>query len=216
VAGTLPPLYELEQTARSEFRGGSVSVRRRMSNELAFLIAYSAGVTKDDGSDFDEQPMNPLNARADWARSRQHQAHRFAASALYELPDENMPAALHNISLGPVFVVGSGRPINALLTSDVYRTGAFPISARPAGMGRNPFYTLATVQMDLRIVKSIPILHERAKLLVGAESTNLLNHTNPLRLNEYYSAGGARLASYGRIVEAQSAREIQFLVNFEY
>src|SRR5438309_9271780 len=36
INGTLAPLYELEQTARSNFHGASISLNRRMSKELAF------------------------------------------------------------------------------------------------------------------------------------------------------------------------------------
>jgi hypothetical protein len=55
--------------------------------------------------------------------------------------------------------------------------------------------------MDLRVVKTIPIMHERVKLQFGAESFNLLDHTNPLRVSQFYSAGGARLGSYGQLIE---------------
>jgi hypothetical protein len=70
--------------------------------------------------------------------------------------------------------------------------------------------------MDLRVVKSVPILHERAKLQFGVESFNLLNHTNPLRVSQFFSANGARLGSYGQMIESQNARQVQFLMNVEY
>jgi hypothetical protein len=134
VLGTVPPQYELEQTARSDYLGASVSVNRRMSRELTYLIAYNVGRTNDDGSDFVEQPLDPLNIRRDWARSRQHQSHRLAASAVFELPLESgrhvpgwLKEAFEGLSFAPIFSLGSGRPINALLTSDVFRTGAYPI-----------------------------------------------------------------------------------------
>jgi hypothetical protein len=221
--GTIPPLYQLEQTARSEFRGGSISLHRRMSNEFAFLVAYNVGTARDDGSDFDEQPLNPFNIRQDWARSRQYQLHRLVASSLFEIPGEELTSApawlregLEGISVGPVFTFGTGRPINALLTTDAYRTGAYPISARPLDIGRNPYLSPSTIQMDLRVVKSVPILHERAKLQFGVESFNLLNHTNPLRVSQFFSANGARLGSYGQMIESQNARQVQFLMNVEY
>ena len=61
--GFLPPSFLLEQTANSSYRGVSVSLNRRMSKEVAYLFSYDLGRVSDDGSDFDEQPLNPLNIR---------------------------------------------------------------------------------------------------------------------------------------------------------
>ena len=120
-AGTLPPTYQLEQTARSTFLGGSITLNRRMRRELAFLLAYNVGRAHDDASDYDEHPLDPFDLRRDWARSRQHQTHRLAASALFELPVEEVRScpewlrqSLEHISLAPILTAGSGRPLNAL------------------------------------------------------------------------------------------------------
>src|SRR5262249_29265703 len=142
---SLPPAYQLEQSAKSAYQGGSVSINRRMKKDLTFLLTYSLGRTHDDGSDFDQQPVLPDNARADWARSRQSQAQRFSASAVFEIPEEQLQwspkflqEALEKVSFAPIFSTGSGRPINALDSTDTLRTGAYPISARSFGL-RNPF-----------------------------------------------------------------------------
>src|SRR5207244_7375373 len=118
---SLPLTYELEQSARSPHQGVSLSINHRMKKELTFLLTYILGRTHDDGSDFDEQPFLPNKERADWARSRQSQMHRFSASAVFELPEEQLQwlperlrAALDKVSFAPIFSTGSGRPINAL------------------------------------------------------------------------------------------------------
>jgi hypothetical protein len=213
----------LEQSARSDFRGVSISLNRRLSKELAFLLAYDIGQAKDDGSDFDEQPFDPTNIRRDWARSRQYQLHRIVASSLFELPAEELKAipewlrdGLERISVAPIFTFGSGRPINALLTTDEYRTGAYPISARPQGFERNPYFLPATISMDLRLMKTIPIMKDRAKLQFGVEGFNVLNHSNFLRVSQFYAAGSAKLSSYAAPVESLNARQVQFLVHVEY
>lgn len=90
---TLPPQYTLEQSASTRYQGVSVTLQRRLSKELTYLLAYTAGSACDDAGDFDEQPMNPANARLDWSRSRQYQAHRVVASGLFELPLEDPPVA---------------------------------------------------------------------------------------------------------------------------
>lgn len=210
--GLLPPRYELEQTARSDYSGVSISLNRRMTKELAYLVAYNFGRTKDDGSDFDEQPLDALDIRRDWGWSRQHQRHRLAASAVFEVPVE----WLEGISFAPIASVGSGRPMNALLTTDVWRTGAYPLSARPVGMARNSFFSQGAASLDLRVMKTFPLMENRAVLQVGIESFNLLNHTNTERVSQYYSAPAGRLASYGLSLESLPARQIQFLMQFEY
>jgi hypothetical protein len=143
---TLPPLYQLEQSARSSYRGASVTLHRRMSQELSYLVAYNLGRTRDDASDFDEHPLDPLDFGKDWARSRQHQTHRISASGLFELPAEKFHRApewlrdsFEHVSVAPILTAGSGRPLNSLDTTDSFRAGAYPLSARPLGLGRNPF-----------------------------------------------------------------------------
>src|SRR5262249_240695 len=75
----LLPVYFLGQASSSSYQGMAVAVNRRMTKEVAYLIAYNLGRTRDDASDYDEQPNDPRNVRADWALSRQHQRHRIAA-----------------------------------------------------------------------------------------------------------------------------------------
>jgi len=215
VTGTLPPAYELEQTGRSSYAGVAFTLNHRPSDELTCLITYNTGRTYDEGSDFDEHPLDPLRIREnDWAVSRQHQRQRLAASAVFELP---LPGEwLEDISWAPILAVGSGRPLNALLTADAYRTGAYPISARPTGMARNSFRSPATFSWDLRVMKTWKVL-ERAILQVGVESFNLTNHPNLERLSGYYATPvGARLATFGQPLESLPGRQLQFLVQFEY
>ncbi len=212
---TLPPQYELEQSASSRYVGGTVTLHRRLRKELTYLLAYSAGRTRDDASDYDEQPLDPSNLRLDWARSRQHQSHRLAASALFELTDRGSKL-WSGISMAPQFAFGGGRPLNALETSDVFRTGAWPVSARPAGMVRNRYDTPRTVSLDVRVMKTILLREGRAWLQTGLEAFNLGNHSNALRVSPYYAAGGSRLTSYGGEIETLNARQIQFMIQFEY
>lgn len=216
----LPPFYLLESDARSDFRGLSLSLNRRLSGDFALLVNYDLGRVWDDGSDYDEALANPADARADWARSRLYQKHRVSASAMIELPSPPQHGLARRLfgdwNLTPTFVAGSGRPINFLLSTDAARTGAYPLSARPAGVGRNPFFMRGVVQLDARLMKTIYVMEQRAKLQFGAESFNLLNHANPATVSEYGMAGGVRLASYGRMAESMPARQVQFFMQFEY
>jgi hypothetical protein len=221
--GQLPPQFLLEQTARSNYQGATMTVNRRMTKEFTYLFTYSVGRTRDDASDYDEQPLDPLNLRKDWALSRQHQLHRLTASALFELPIEEWRSAPHwlmegleRLTIAPTYTFGSGRPLNVLDSTDSLRTGAYPISARPFGLGRNPNYGPSVKSLDLRVFKVVPVMEGRAKFHIGAESFNLLNHTNVLRVSPSYAAREVRLQNYNRPIEIMNARQIQLFMAFEY
>lgn len=220
---SLPAEYQLQQTASSSYQGVAVSFNRRLSHELAILLVYDVSRTNDNSSDFTEQPMIPLNTRLDWSRSRQDQFQRVAFSSLLDLPAEEftfLPEKyrdyFEDIGIAPILTVGSGRPINALATTDLFRTGAYPITARPFGLPRNPFRSSGTVSLDLRIMKSVDILDRRAKLQFGAESFNLTNHTNVLRVSPYFAAASQRLDTYDGIIESLSGRQVQLVFHIEY
>lgn len=222
--GALPPLYELEQASKSEYLGMSLSLNRRLRNELAYLVSYTVGRARDDASDFDEHPLDPFRVSRDWGPSRQDQRHRLSASALFEIPWEHqhllpewLTGPLEDISFAPIFTAGSGRPINALLTSDVYRTGAYPLSARPDGTPRNPFLTRVMVGLDLRVMKTFRVLRDRAFFQFGVESFNLTNRSNSERVSQYIaSPSGKALSSYAATIESLPARQLQFFMQLEY
>ena len=59
-------------------------------------------------------------------------------------------------------------------------------------------------------MKTILVKHERTRVQFGLEAFNLLNHTNRLRVNAYYTD------TFGALVEAQPARQVQIMFQFEY
>lgn len=214
---TLPPQFLLELGASSRYQGISVTLRRRLTKELTYLVAYTGGAAYDDASDFNEQPMNPANTRLDWSRSRQYQAHRVVASSLFELPFDDLGAPNwlqkvgKNFDLAPIISVGSPRPVNALATTDLYRTGAYPITARPDELGRNPFYERGLFDIDLRATKGFKWWQDHGIFLFGIGVYNLTNHANPLLVSPYYG-----LNTYRGLIEALNARQVQFSFQWEF
>jgi hypothetical protein len=219
----LPPQYQLEQTSSSSYQGVSVSLNRRLAKELTYLIGYTWGSAWDDASDYYEQPLNPAKTRLDWARSLQYQAHRVVGSGIFELPWEDSltaPRWLRSLSnkveFGPIVTFGSPRPVNALESSDVFRTGAYPISARPFGLGRNSFDEPSGFYLDLRATKGFELWKDHGLTIFGVDAYDLTNHTKALRVSPYYSSRGVLLSTYRGLVETLGARQIQFSVQWEF
>src|SRR5262249_49982936 len=155
----------------------------RLSDEFELMASYTRSKTIDDASDFDEQPQNPYNLRAERGLSRQDVRDRFAMNALFDLPigeDKNdrgrsqteqrlIGKLFGHIEAAPIFTLTSGRPVNVLTGTDEERSLAYPASSRPLGFGRNTFQTSRSVNVDLRLVKYIPY-GERRRLDFTAEA----------------------------------------------
>ena len=58
-----------------------------------------------------------------------------------------------HFDIAPVISAGSPPPINALATTHLYGTGAYPITARPGGLTRTPFYERGVFDIDLGTTK---------------------------------------------------------------
>jgi hypothetical protein len=184
-------IYQLQNSASSTYNGASLTLNRRMSDELAFSASYTLSKTFDDASDFDEQPQSPFSLAAENALSRQHQQQRFVFNALWELPigdeedkDTNsresagwLTRTFSHIEIAPIFTAESGRRVNPLTGLDSNRSHAFPLSARPLDFRRNSLQTPKIVTMDLRALKYFPFGESRCLDLV-AEFFNLFNHAN--------------------------------------
>jgi hypothetical protein len=218
-------IYQWENHASSVYRGLSLSLNRRLSNEMSFSGSYTISKAIDDASDFNEQPENPYRLHAERALSSNDQRHRFVFSGTFDLPfaDEEdgkkssgMIAKLFgNIEAAPILIIGSGRPINPLTGFDANRSGAFPLSSRPLGFGRNSLSTPAQVQFDLRVLKFLKI-GEHGKLDFVAESFNVLNHTNVVALNQFYGPETSSIPVFATPNRAGIPRQLQFSVDFEF
>jgi hypothetical protein len=218
-------VYQWESHASSVYNGLSLSLNRRLSNEISFSGNYTFSKAIDDASDFNEQPENPYSLNAERALSANDQRHRFVFSGTFDLPfgDEDdgkkssgvIDKLFGNIEAAPILIIGSGRPINPLTGFDPNRSGAFPLSTKPLGFGRNSLATSYHVQFDLRVLKFFKI-GEHGKLDFVVESFNLLNHTNVVALNQFYGAEGSPLPEFAAPNKADIPRQLQFSIDFEF
>ena len=219
-------IYQLEDSASSNYQGANITLNRRMSNELEFSASYTFSKTLDNASDFDEQPENPFVLVAEHALSRQDQRHRLVFNALWELPigDEEagkpptnnlFTKAFGHIEVAPIFTLESGRPVNPLTGIDSNGNDGFPLSSRPLGFGRNTFKTPMLANLDFRVLKYFPF-GETAKLDVVAEAFNLLNRANVAQINPVFGPGPTALPGFLQPLTALGARRIQFSLDFEF
>jgi hypothetical protein len=219
-------IYQLENSANSTYQGVSLVLNRRMSNELEFSANYTISKTFDDASDFNEQPQNPFDLRADRAVSLQHQQQRLTFNALWELPigdeeagkppkDDWITRVFGHIEVAPIVTVDSGRPVNPLTGIDSNGSHAFPFSARPLGFGRNSLRTPMLANVDLRVLKYVPF-GKTARLDLVAEAFNLLNRANVAQINPIFGTGSVPLPSFLQPISGVGARRIQFSLDFEF
>ncbi len=222
-------IYQLEDSASSTYHGLTLALNKRLSNEFELLASYTFSKTIDDASDFDEQPANPYDLRAERALSRQDVRQRFVLSALFDLPfgddeedksggkekDNLLSAVLGHIEVAPIVTLSSGRPVNALTGADEERGRAFPLVSRPRGFARNSLSTSRFINFDLRALKYFPF-GEKRRLDLVVESFNLFNHPNVAAVNPFYGSGGAPLATIGTPTAFSSPRQVRFSIDFEF
>src|SRR6266849_822184 len=222
-------IYQLQNSASSTYNGVSFTLNRRMSDELAFSASYTLSKTFDDASDFDEQPQNPFDLRAENTVSRQHQQQRFVFNALWELPigdeedkggksEENtgwLTRTFSHIEVAPILTLESGRPVNPLTGLDSNQSHAFPISARPLSLGRNSLKTPALATMDLRVLKYFPFGGVK-RLDAVAEFFNMFNSVNVSQINPAFGSGLTPIPGFRQPIAGTGARQIQFSLDFEF
>jgi hypothetical protein len=221
-------IYQLQNSATSTYNGVSLTLSRTMNEGLEFSASYTLSKAYDDASNYDEQSQNPFNLAAENALSRQHQQHRFVFNARWDLPigeEEGshksnqsrrwFVRAFSHIEISPIFTAESGRPIDPLTGLDSNRSGAFPLSSRPLGLGRNSLETPSIMTLDLRILKYFPF-GESKHLDLVVESFNPLNRANVAQINPVFGSNLTPMAGFGQPTEGLGARQIQFSLDFEF
>ncbi len=214
--------------AGSGYQGATLTLNRQFQDNLEILAGYTWSKTIDDASYDAEQPMNPYDLAVERAHSLQDQPHRFTLSGLWLLgPDLDDPAdalaAAHpgpwmrfatGFEFTPIVSLTSGFRSNPITGQDSNGEHIFPFAARPIGLVRNGRMTPAEVNLDLRVLRMIPMA--RGHLDMVAESFNLLNHPNVALLQDAYGSGATAMPGFGAPTEVFPARHIQFSLDYEF
>jgi hypothetical protein len=213
----------------SSYYGVQFMLIKRLSNGYSLRANYILSQSKDDGSDFTqaEQPNDPYNRKAERSYSAEHQRHRVTLTGLWEFPygrggtgDGN--AALRGIFGGwtasGTFTYRSGTAENPTVGSDVNADGNSspdrPI-VNGAFLGRNSYVGADFAGLNLRLSKKFSFDRRRA-LLLQLEAFNLFNRTNYGGINLTWGTGATANATYGTYTSANSPRQLQLGLKFEF
>jgi hypothetical protein len=219
-------IFELQPTASSAYHGITMSLKRRLANDIEWSAAYTWSHAKDSASDFDEQPQNPYALAEEWSDSRYDQRHRVVVSALFDLPigeEEHRTGgevphawirAFSHMEIAPILTIESGHPANVVTGGDDNRTRTL-FTSRPLDMGRDSWRLPSSATLDLRVLKYFNI-KPHGKLDLVVEAFNVLNRTNVTQVNMVYGPLLTPFRSFGRAIEAGPARQLQFSIDFEF
>ena len=221
-------INQFSTSANSTYNGATLTLNRQFTDNVQLLAGYTYSRTIDDASYDAEQPQNPFDLRAERALSLEDQRQRVTLSGLWLIgPDLGDPQdaaanahpgpllrAFTGFEFVPIFSYTSGFRANPLVGVDSNREHIFPFAARPDGLGRNALRTSPNIDLDLRILRMVPIAS--GHLDVVAESFNLLNHQNISLLNSAFGSGSRAASGFGQPIEASTARRIQFSLDYEF
>jgi outer membrane receptor protein involved in Fe transport len=225
---TYDAVNQYATSANSGYRGATVTLNRQFQDDLQLMAGYTYSKTIDDASDDLEQPQNPYSTGDERALSLQDQRHRFTLSGLWLIgPDLGDPAdavknanpgplmkALTGLEFAPIVSIASGFRANPVTGLDSSREHIYPIAARPKGFERNALSTPMNIDVDLRVLKMIPL--NGGHLDVVAESFNLLNHRNVSLLNTAFGSDNAPTSGFNAPIATSAARSIQFSIDYEF
>ena len=175
-----------ESAASSVYNGATLSIRRRMTSGVYFMLSYTFAHAVDDGQDalVAGRPATVQNSYAPNAEkgpSVTDQRHRFVFSTViapkpFHRDHEWMGGLFNNWKVAGVLTIGSGRPVSATVTGDANQDGNNTNDRLP-GVSRDSLVGPDYATTDLRLTRRFQI-GERLKLELIAESFNLLNRDN--------------------------------------
>ena len=190
LARPLPQLGTIdvfESAASSVYHGATLSVRRRMSHGVYFMLSYTFAHAIDDGQDalVAGRPATVQNSYApnsERGTSTTDQRQRFAFSwVVLPRPFHRDHAWLSRLfndwKLSGVTTMGSGRPVSATVAGDANQDGNSSNDRLP-GASRNSFLGPDYASTDLRLARRL-YAGDHMKLEVMAESFNVFNRDNP-------------------------------------
>ena len=175
-----------ESAASSVYHGATLSVRRRMTSGVYFMLAYTFAHAIDDGQDalVAGRPATVQDSYApnlEKGPSVTDQRQRFVFSFVlapkpFHRDHELLGMFFNNWKASGVFTYGSGRSVSATVTGDANQDGNNTNDRLP-GVSRNSLLGPDYATTDMRLTRRL-YAGDRVKLELMVESFNLLNRNN--------------------------------------
>ncbi len=175
-----------ESAASSVYHGATLSIRRRMTSGVYFMLAYTFAHAIDDGQDalVAGRPATVQDSYApnlEKGPSVTDQRQRFVFSFVlapkpFHRDHEWLGMFFNNWKASGVFTYGSGRPVSATVTGDANQDGNNSNDRLP-GVSRNSLLGPDYATTDMRLTRRL-YAGDRVKLELMVESFNLLNRDN--------------------------------------
>jgi hypothetical protein len=188
VARPIPQLGAInvfESEASSVYHGATLSIQRRMTTGLYFRLAYTYAHAIDDGQDVlvttTSTVQNSYSTKSERGPSVTDQRQRFVFAWIAEpklVPHWGglLEKLVDDWKCAGVVTVGSGRPVNVMVSGDPNQDGNGQNDRLP-GARRNSLLGPDYATTDLRLTRRL-FTRDRWKLDFVAESFNLLNRDN--------------------------------------
>jgi hypothetical protein len=165
-----------ESIGENQYDGLLVSLRKRYSNGVQYVVNYTLSRLSGNATDFGDEAecRTCIGDERDVGPLPNDTTHRLVLSGIFLLPLDFQVSAL--------FQAESGRPINALAVADLNGNGSFrgkDFASGPNGEppGRGNFLGDPTYLLDLRFVKFFRFGGSK-ELQLMFEAFNVFNHVN--------------------------------------
>ncbi len=235
-AGTSASILQYTSFGQTWYKGATLSLNKRLSNNYQFLVSYtyskaqdtstdfqSAFIVQDNGAGRDPNNLTGLpigfNPNGDKGAATHDQRHRLVVSGLYQFPWQ--------VQFSTIITAASGRPFTPLAGADLNGDGnggaSAPDRARrvvgdpTSAVARNSQTMKGQFIVDTRLSKRFTLDGRRAVEGI-VDVFNLLDHTNYTEINNIFGTGAFPNApqkdasgrvTYGTYTEALPGRQIQ-------
>lgn len=222
----------IESDANSNYHSLQAQLNKRFSKGVQFTTAYTWSHSIDEVSDlFDlggapALPQSSFNRAAERGDSNFDIRHRFAYSAIWELPGFNRRDALGGWQLASTGFYQTAQPYSVLFCCDINRDGNASdrisfLNSSGADPGSAPRNTFRADDMSVInfAVNKIILIGENNKLEIRSEFFNLFNRSNfGIPVNRLFFGGlGIEPLTQKNYTDTRTpARTIQFALKYSF
>lgn len=180
-------INQFESAFDSYYHSLTLTARKKLSNRIGFLAAYTFSKAIDNSVDLlpDLQEIqDPLNIGVERALSLQDARSRFVLSGVWQLSYTKNPL-LRDFEVSTILNIESGRPYNLRAGVDLNNNGDDGIADRPPGIPRNAGKAPGFANLDIRLTRNVKV-KERLDIQATVEIFNVFNHLNVRGQNRFF------------------------------